>query len=234
MDIASLVLGIISIIFGSIPICGTPFLFTAILGLILGIIHLVKQQSGSRRNTGSAYRPSESTLDGGVQLFDQHGNPVQLSFQPPLFATAPKSNGMAITGVVLNACTIFIVLILLLLIVTFTNSDTHWDSLVKVDKTSSYQDIKYHNSIVGFDGSSHFKFGYDTLSSLDTIISLHNLQPNEQCRGLSGPNYPEWYDLSSVVDSCSVFHFDNRKDEYTTTLIIHESKNNAYFEIVNY
>jgi len=40
MDIASLVLGIISIVFGVFPFCGTFFLLPALVGLILGIVFL--------------------------------------------------------------------------------------------------------------------------------------------------------------------------------------------------
>ncbi len=40
MDIASLVLGIISIVFGAFPYCGTFFALPALVGLILGIVFL--------------------------------------------------------------------------------------------------------------------------------------------------------------------------------------------------
>ncbi len=40
MDIASLVLGIISIVFGAFPFCGTFFALPALVGLILGVVFL--------------------------------------------------------------------------------------------------------------------------------------------------------------------------------------------------
>ena len=40
MEIASLVLGIISLVIGCIPFCGTIALMPAIVGLILGIVDL--------------------------------------------------------------------------------------------------------------------------------------------------------------------------------------------------
>ena len=43
MGIAALVLGIVSLIFGFIPLCGTWAIIHAIVGLILGIIDCVKQ-----------------------------------------------------------------------------------------------------------------------------------------------------------------------------------------------
>lgn len=43
MGVASLVLGIISVIVGFIPLCGTWALVPAIVGLILGIVEAVKK-----------------------------------------------------------------------------------------------------------------------------------------------------------------------------------------------
>lgn len=43
MDVASLVLGIISIILGLIPLCGSVAFIPALVGLVLGIVTLVKK-----------------------------------------------------------------------------------------------------------------------------------------------------------------------------------------------
>ena len=43
MGVASLVLGIVSIVFGFIPFCGAIALIPAIVGLILGIVDAVKK-----------------------------------------------------------------------------------------------------------------------------------------------------------------------------------------------
>lgn len=43
MGVASLVLGIVSVIIGFVPICGTIAFIPAIIGLILGIVDIVKK-----------------------------------------------------------------------------------------------------------------------------------------------------------------------------------------------
>ncbi len=43
MGVASLVLGIVSIVFGFVPFCGAIALIPAIIGLILGIVDAVKK-----------------------------------------------------------------------------------------------------------------------------------------------------------------------------------------------
>lgn len=49
MGIAALILGIISLIIGFIPLCGSIALFPAIIGLILGIIDTVlKKKKGEK------------------------------------------------------------------------------------------------------------------------------------------------------------------------------------------
>lgn len=42
MGVASLVLGIISILFAGIPVCGTVFILPALIGLFLGIAFIVE------------------------------------------------------------------------------------------------------------------------------------------------------------------------------------------------
>lgn len=55
MGIAALVLGIISIIIGFIPLCGSIALFPAIIGLILGIVDVVlKSKKGEKKGVSIA------------------------------------------------------------------------------------------------------------------------------------------------------------------------------------
>ena len=56
MGVASLVLGIISVIFAWIPFCGYIALVPAIVGLILGIVNVVKQSKieGGKKGLGIA------------------------------------------------------------------------------------------------------------------------------------------------------------------------------------
>ena len=55
MGVASLVLGIISIIIGFIPFCGAIALLPAIIGLILGIVDVVKKsKSGESKGMSIA------------------------------------------------------------------------------------------------------------------------------------------------------------------------------------
>jgi len=53
MDIASLVLGIVSLILGFIPFCGSIAFIPAVVGLILGIVSLV-QKSKTQSPKGMA------------------------------------------------------------------------------------------------------------------------------------------------------------------------------------
>lgn len=52
MDVASLVLGIISIVLGFIPLCGAIAFIPALVGLILGIIVLVKKSKDPQAPKG--------------------------------------------------------------------------------------------------------------------------------------------------------------------------------------
>lgn len=55
MGIAALVLGILSIIIGFIPFCGAIAIVPAIVGLILGIVEIVKKKkSGEPKGMGIA------------------------------------------------------------------------------------------------------------------------------------------------------------------------------------
>ena len=55
MGIAALILGIISIIIGFIPLCGTIALLPAIIGLILGIVDTVlKSKKGEKKGISIA------------------------------------------------------------------------------------------------------------------------------------------------------------------------------------
>ncbi len=55
MGIASLVIGIIALVVGAFPFCGTWALVPAIIGLILGIVDLViKSRSGKPKGTAIA------------------------------------------------------------------------------------------------------------------------------------------------------------------------------------
>lgn len=55
MGIAALVLGIVSIIIGFIPFCGAIALVPAIVGLILGIVEIVKKKkTGEPKGMGIA------------------------------------------------------------------------------------------------------------------------------------------------------------------------------------
>lgn len=55
MGIAALVLGIISIIIGFIPLCGSIALLPAIIGLILGIVDTVqKSKKGEKKGVSIA------------------------------------------------------------------------------------------------------------------------------------------------------------------------------------
>lgn len=52
MAVASLVLGIVSIIIGFIPLCGMIAFVPAIIGLILGIVDLVKKNKAGEDKKG--------------------------------------------------------------------------------------------------------------------------------------------------------------------------------------
>ncbi len=55
MGIASLVIGIIALVFGAFPFCGTWVVVPAIIGLILGIVDLViKTRKGGPKGTAIA------------------------------------------------------------------------------------------------------------------------------------------------------------------------------------
>ena len=55
MGVAALILGIISIIVGFIPLCGSIALFPAIIGLILGIVDTVlKSKKGEKKGVSIA------------------------------------------------------------------------------------------------------------------------------------------------------------------------------------
>lgn len=55
MGIAALILGIISIIIGFIPLCGSIAIFPAIIGLILGIVDTVlKSKKGEKKGISIA------------------------------------------------------------------------------------------------------------------------------------------------------------------------------------
>ena len=55
MGVASLVLGIISLIIGFIPLCGSIALVPAIIGVILGIVDIVsKSKKGEKKGTSIA------------------------------------------------------------------------------------------------------------------------------------------------------------------------------------
>lgn len=55
MGVASLVLGIISLIIGFIPLCGAIALVPAIIGVILGIVDIVsKSKKGEKKGTSIA------------------------------------------------------------------------------------------------------------------------------------------------------------------------------------
>lgn len=55
MGVASLVLGIISLIIGFIPLCGAIALVPAIIGVILGIVDIVsKSKKGEKKGTAIA------------------------------------------------------------------------------------------------------------------------------------------------------------------------------------
>lgn len=55
MGIAALILGILSIIVGFIPLCGSIALFPAIIGLILGIVDTVlKSKKGEKKGVSIA------------------------------------------------------------------------------------------------------------------------------------------------------------------------------------
>lgn len=55
MGIAALILGIISLIIGFIPLCGSIAIFPAIIGIILGIVDIVvKSKKGEKKGVSIA------------------------------------------------------------------------------------------------------------------------------------------------------------------------------------
>lgn len=64
MGVAALVLGIISIIIGFIPLCGSIAYFPAIVGLILGIVDIVMKS----KNNGSKGMGIAGTVLSGIAL----------------------------------------------------------------------------------------------------------------------------------------------------------------------
>lgn len=55
MGVAALVLGIISLIIGFIPLCGSIAIFPAIIGIILGIVDIVvKSKKGEKKGVSIA------------------------------------------------------------------------------------------------------------------------------------------------------------------------------------